>query len=299
MSKNVLVSGASGFIGTHVTKLLADHGYNVIMLSRSARGSRKNVVRWSPTEGEIDTNGLTDLNAVVHLAGESIAGRWTADKKSRIENSRVLGTKLLSETLANLSKKPEVLISASAVGIYGDRESELLDESSEPGEGFLADVAVKWEEATSPAKKAGIRVCNLRIGLVLGNDGGALEKMLLPFKFGVGGKIGDGKQYWSWIAIDDLESIIFYLIENKSIEGPINAVAPNPVTNSEFTSELGKTLNRPTLIPLPAFAAKGLLGEMAEETMLSSTKVMPKKLLDAGFEFKYTDLKKALSGILN
>ena len=298
MSKNVLITGAAGFVGTYLTEFLIDRGYDVIILSRSAKGNKGNVAYWNPERGEIDIDALQDLDAAVHLAAENIAGRWTDHKKTRIDNSRVLGTKLLSESLASLNKKPEVLISASAIGIYGNRGDEILTEASSHGQGFLADVGVKWEEATKIAKEAGIRACNVRIGLVLGKDGGALKKMLMPFKLGLGGKIGDGKQYWSWIAIDDLIEIIYYLLKNKNLEGPVNAVSPNPVTNSEFTRALGQVLNRPTLIPLPAFAARGLLGEMADETMLSSTRVIPQKLLDAGFKFKYMDLKNALSGIL-
>lgn len=298
MSKNVLITGAAGFVGTHLTELLVEQGYNLVILSRSAKNTKGNVAHWNPDSGEIDVKALENLDAVVHLAGENIAGRWTESKKAKIENSRVLGTKLLSESLASLENKPEVFICASAIGIYGDRGDEILTESSSSGDGFLADVGVKWEEATQSAQDAGIRVCNLRIGLVLGKDGGALEKMLVPFKLGLGGKIGDGKQYWSWIAIDDLVGIIYYLIQNKNIKGPVNAVSPNPATNNEFTSALGRTLNRPTIFPLPAFAARGLLGEMADETMLSSSRVMPKKLLDSGYKFKYTDLHNALSGIL-
>jgi len=298
MSKNILITGASGFVGTYLTEFLTDKGYNVIILSRSVKNTKASIAHWDPESGEIDIDALQNLGAVVHLAGESITGRWTDHKKEQIENSRVLGTKLLSESIASLNKKPEVLISASAIGIYGNRDDEILDEASSPGGGFLADVGVKWEEATSSAKDAGIRVCNLRIGLVLGQDGGALEKMLAPFKFGLGGRIGDGTQYWSWIAVDDLIQIIYYLLKNENVEGPVNAVSPNPVTNNQFTKALGRTLNRPTIFPLPAFAARGLLGEMADETMLSSTRVIPQKLLDSGFKFKYTDLNEALSGIL-
>ena len=298
MSKNILITGAAGFVGTHLTEYLVSKGYNVVILSRSAKGAKGNVFHWNPKRGEIDIEALKDLDAVVHLAGENIAGRWTDQKKAKIESSRVLGTRLLSESLAAQSKKLEVLIAASAIGIYGNRGDEVLTEASSHGHGFLADVGVKWEEATKAAKEAEIRVCNVRIGLVLGKDGGALEKMLMLFKLGLGGRIGDGKQYWSWIAIDDLIGIICSLLNNKDLEGPVNAVSPNPVTNNEFTSALGRTLNRPTIFPLPRFVARGLLGEMADETMLSSTRVIPQKLLDIGFEFKYTDLKNALSGIL-
>lgn len=298
MSKRILISGASGFVGTHLVETLSDRGDEVVFLSRSAKNTKENVIHWNPARGEIDLAESDNIDAVIHLAGENIAGRWTEDKKARIKNSRVQGTKLLSETLAGLKKKPRVLISASAIGIYGDRGNEVLTETTTPGDGFLADVGVKWEGATKAARESGIRVCNIRIGLVLGSDGGALEKMLLPFKLGLGGNIGDGSQYWSWIAIDDLVRIIVYLLGNENIEGPVNAVSTKPVTNSEFTSVLGKVLNRPTIIALPAFVARGLLGEMAQETMLASTRVIPKKLLDSGFEFKYTDLNDALSGIL-
>lgn len=298
MSKNVLISGASGFVGTHLTELLLEKGYKVIKLTRSLTGSSDDQVYWNPAKGEIELESLQDLDAVVHLAGENIVGRWTDHKKAKIENSRVLGTKLLSESLAKLNKKPKVLISASAIGYYGNRGDEILSEESTPGEGFLADVSLKWENATEAANDAGIRVINLRIGMVLGLDGGALEKMLLPFRIGIGGKIGEGKQYWSWIAIDDLIGIIYYLLRNEDLKGPVNAVAPNPVTNSEFTFALGRVLNRPTILPLPAFAARVLLGEMADETMLSSARVKPQKLLDSGYKFKYPELQQTLNSIL-
>ncbi|MEM7007565.1 MAG: TIGR01777 family oxidoreductase [Thermodesulfobacteriota bacterium] len=298
MSKTVLISGAAGFIGTHLTQLLVANGYEIKILTRSAKSSKENVINWDPDKGELDAEALEGLYAVVHLAGENIAGRWTEGKKSKIENSRVDGTTLLSETLANLQNKPKVLVAASAIGYYGSRGDELLTEDSSSGNGFLADVGVKWEQATKSAELAGIRVCNLRIGLVLGIDGGALEKILTPFKLGLGGKIGDGRQYWSWIAIQDLVEIIYFLIKNEQVLGPVNGVAPIAVTNDEFTSALGRALNRPTILPLPAFAVRGLFGEMGEETMLSSTRVVPQKLLDSGYKFKYTTLQDALSDIL-
>ena len=298
MSEKILITGASGFVGTHLTQFLLQKGYKVKVMIRSSNKTREDQIYWNPDQDEIDTNSLEGLDYVVHLAGENIAGRWTADKKARIENSRVKGTKLLSDSLAKLKNPPKVLIAASAIGIYGNRGDEILTEDSSSGSGFLADVGVKWEEATKLAEEAGIRVCNVRIGLVLGMDGGALEKMIIPFRLGLGGKIGDGRQYWSWIAIDDLISIIYSLLNNENLSGPVNAVAPNAVTNSEFTSIIGKVLKRPTIIPLPAFAAKGLLGEMADETMLSSTRVLPQKLLDSGYEFKYTQLEDALTEIL-
>ncbi len=298
MSKNVLISGAAGFIGTHLTELLVANGYSVKILTRSSRASQENVLYWSPEKGKLFIDDLEDLYAVVHLAGENIAGRWTDQKKAKIERSRVEGTRLLSESLAKLDKKPEVLIAASAIGYYGDRGNEILTEESSPGTGFLADVGVRWEDATVAAQEAGIRVCNLRIGLVLGTDGGALEKMLIPFKLGLGGRIGDGQQFWSWIAIDDLVGIIYYLLNDNDMQGPVNAVAPVAATNEEFTSALGRALNRPTIFPLPAFVARGLLGEMADQTMLSSTRVVPQKLLDSGYKFEYTDLEDTLSTLL-
>ncbi len=299
MSKNVLISGASGFVGTNLTEFLLKKGCTVKKLTRSPQGTASDQIYWNPTKGEIELEALEDLNAVVHLAGENIAGRWTDHKKANIEKSRIQGTKLLSESLAKLNKKPEILISASATGYYGDRGDEILNEDSAPGEGFLADVGIGWENATEAANKAGIRVINLRIGLVLGTGGGALEKMLLPFKIGLGGKIGDGKQYWSWIAIDDLVGIIYYLFSKGDLRGPVNAVTPNPVTNTEFTSALGRALNRPTILPLPAFVARGLLGEMADATLLSSVRVIPQKLIDTRYEFKYPKLEQALSNVLS
>ncbi len=298
MSKNVLISGAAGFIGTHLTELLVANGYRVKILTRSSRVSQENVLYWSPEKGKVALDELEDLHAVVHLAGENIAGRWTDQKRAKIERSRVEGTRLLAESLAKLDKKPEVLIAASAIGYYGDRGDEILTEHSSAGTGFLADVGVKWEHATKAAEEAGIRVCNLRIGLVLGTDGGALEKMLIPFKFGLGGQIGDGSQYWSWISIDDVVGIIYYLIQNQGMEGPVNAVAPNAVTNEEFTRALGRVLGRPTIFPVPGFVVRGLLGKMADETILASTRVVPQKLLDSGYKFKYTDLDDTLISLL-
>jgi len=298
MTKNILISGASGFVGGNLTEFLLERGCKVKKLTRSVQGSAGNLVYWNPAKGEIELEALEGLDAVVHLAGENIAGRWTEKRKTNIENSRIQGTKLLSESLAKLNKKPQVLIAASATGYYGDRGDEILSEESAPGEGFLTDVCLKWENATEVANEAGIRVFNLRIGMVLGLGGGALQKMLPPFKIGVGGKIGEGKQYWSWIAIDDLVGIIYYLLNSQDLKGPVNAVAPYPVTNSEFTFALGRVLNRPTILPLPGFVARGLLGEMADATMLSSARVIPRKLLDSGYKFKYPKLEQALNSIL-
>lgn len=294
----ILVTGSSGFIGRNLIDVLESRGDAVTRLIRSKNGAKPGSAYWNPECSDMELETLEDYDAVVHLAGESIAGRWTKEKKEKIENSRVKGTKLIAGSLAKLDNKPGVLIAASAIGIYGDRGDEILNESSSSGSGFLADVALRWEEALEPAAKAGIRVVKLRIGMVLGKDGGALGKMLLPFKIGMGGVIGSGNQYWSWISIYDLIGIILYAIQNKKLNGPINAITPKPVTNREFTKTLGKVLGRPTIFPLPAFVARGIMGEMARETMLASTRVVPEKLTAAGYTFSYPELENALTHIL-
>ncbi|MFK7819054.1 MAG: TIGR01777 family oxidoreductase, partial [Planctomycetaceae bacterium] len=242
---------------------------------------------------------LEGVDAVVHLAGESIAtGRWSDQKKHRIKHSRIAGTRTLCEALAAMERKPEVLVCASATGFYGDRGDELLTEDSAPGEGFLVDVCQGWEEATAAASNAGIRVVNIRIGVVLDKQGGALAAMLMPFKMGVGGKIGSGKQYWSWITLTDLVRAIDHCICTESLNGPVNAVSPNPSTNTEFTKAMGKALGRPTIFPLPGFMAKLVLGQMAEDLLLASARVVPNRLRESGFEFKYSDLNAALTHAL-
>jgi uncharacterized protein (TIGR01777 family) len=246
-------------------------------------------------QGEIDAAGLQQCDAVVHLAGENIGDRrWSEAQKARIRDSRVRGTTLLCETLARLDRKPSVLLSASAIGFYGDRGDYVCDESASSGRGFLPDVCVKWEAATEPALKAGMRVINLRTGIVLSPAGGALQKMLLPFKLGGGGVVGSGKQYWSWISLDDHLRIIDFCLATDSIQGPVNAVAPGAVTNREFTKTLGKVLRRPTVIPMPAFLARLALGEMANDLLLASTHVVPKRLEAANFSFRYPTLEAAL-----
>jgi hypothetical protein len=235
----------------------------------------------------------------VHLAGENIAaGRWTVEKKARIRDSRVKGTKTLCEALAQLSQPPKVLVSASAIGYYGDRGAELLWENSALGTGFLAEVCQAWEEATRPAMEKGIRVVLLRIGVVLSPAGGALAKMLLPFKLGLGGIIGSGKQYMSWIALDDVVGTIDHVLITDTLQGPVNAVAPHPVTNSEFTKTLRRVLRRPTLFPMPAFAARLAFGEMADELLLASTRVEPKRLIATEYRFRYPELEDALRHLL-
>ncbi|MDL1875218.1 TIGR01777 family protein [Cytophagia bacterium CHB2] len=254
---------------------------------------------WDPDAGKIDAAGLEGLDAVVHLAGESIAkGRWTAAKKARIVNSRVRGTKLLAETLAQLKQPPKTLISASAIGYYGDRGDTILREDSAPGSGFLAETSVAWERAAEPAAQAGIRVAHPRTGVVLSTEGGALKEILLPFRLGVGGVMGSGKQYWSWIAFDDLIGALQHALKNESLQGPFNVVAPQPVTNREFVKTLGRVLSRPTIFPAPEFALRLLLGEMAEGLLFASARIEPAKLTATGYTFRYPDLEGALRALL-
>lgn len=294
----IAVSGASGLIGSGLCERLAAAGHEVLKLVRRNTDEPRHIA-WDPEAGTMDPGPLERLDAVVHLAGEPIAaGRWNAARKARIRDSRGRGTRLLCDTLARLQAPPRALICASAIGIYGDRGDTLLDESSPPGEGFLADVCREWEAAADPARDAGIRTVHVRIGIVLSREGGALGKMLTPFRLGLGGIVGSGRQYWSWIALDDLVSAIVFAIETEELSGPVNGTAPNPVTNREFTRILGRVLRRPTIFPLPAFAARLALGEMADELLLGSQKVIPAQLQKAGFRFAYPDLQPALEHLL-
>ncbi len=290
----LIVTGSSGLVGSALLPALSESGHEVTRLVRdpSATGS---VIQWDPALENIDRAHLEGFDGVVHLAGESIAsGRWTKAKKQRIRDSRVKGTRLLAKALANLEKPPKVLVCASAVGYYGDRGDEVLDEQSPAGNSFLADVCKEWEEAAAAARDKGIRVVHLRIGIVLSRDGGALQKMLLPFKIGAGGVVGNGSQYWSWIALDDVVGAIQHALTDDSLSGPVNCVAPDPPTNREFTKALGRVLNRPTVLPVPAFGARLLLGEMGTELLLASTRVVPKKLQAAGYPFRHAGLEDAL-----
>ena len=252
-----------------------------------------------PSADSFDASALDGVDGVVHLAGENIAAaRWTEAQKQRVRESRVHSTRVLCEGLARLPSPPKVLVSASAIGFYGDRGDEILDEDSPSGDGFLARVAREWEAATEPAAAAGIRVVQLRFGVVLSPKGGALAKMLTPFKMGGGGVIGSGRQYWSWISLDDAAGAIYHALMTDSIHGPVNAVAPDSVTNREFTKTLGRVLSRPSITRVPAFAARIALGEMADELLLSSTRVRPKRLLDSGYEFRHDSLEDALRHML-
>jgi uncharacterized protein (TIGR01777 family) len=296
----ILVTGSTGLIGSALIPSLLADGHSVVRLVRRVSATPANEILWDPRLGTLNAAMLEGYDAMVHLAGESIAGaRWTPENKRRILDSRVQGTRLLVEALLSLSKPPGVLISASAIGFYGNRGAEILREESPPGKGFLPDLCRQWEEAAQPASKRGIRVVTPRIGLVLSGRGGALARMLLPFKLGVGGKIGPGNQYMSWIALDDLVGSIRHMIQDQDLSGPVNAVSPQPVTNLEFTRVLGRTLSRPTLFPLPAFAARIVLGEMADELLLASARVEPARLLAAGCQFRFPELQGALRHVLN
>lgn len=294
----VLITGSSGMVGSALIESLSSKGHEIVRLVRS-RPSADNEVLWNPETGEIDRAALEGLDAAVHLAGENIAeGRWNEEKKRRIRESRVKGTHLLSDALASLDRRPRVLVSASAIGFYGDRGADVLTERSASGEGFLAEVCREWELATRAAAQAGIRVVNYRIGLVLSRTGGALPQMLTPFKFGLGGKVGTGEQYISWVALDDVVGAIEFAIENESLSGPVNLVAPNAVTNLEFTKALGHALSRPTFLSVPAFAARLAFGEMADALLLSSARVVPERLKEAGYKFKHTEIEEALRHVL-
>jgi uncharacterized protein len=294
----ILISGASGLIGTALIKSLAPQGHEIFRLVRHAPNS-KSEVEWSPERYSIALARLEGFDAVVNLAGESVAeGRWTDDKKRRIRESRMKGTRLLGDALANLAQPPQAFICASATGFYGNRGDELLTETSAPGNDFLAEVCVEWEKATALAMEKGIRVVNTRFGIVLAVHGGALAKMLPPFRMGVGGKLGSGKQWMSWIALDDVVGGLEFALANDSLRGPVNFVAPNPVINAEFTRVLGKVLSRPTLFPVPAFALHLLFGEMADALLLSSQRVSPTRLSGSGYSFKFSDLDAALRSAL-
>lgn len=293
----VLVSGSSGLVGSALTQKLQSESHEVVRLVRGR--SNSDAIVWSPTEQAIEAERLEGFDAIVHLAGENIAsGRWTTAKKQQILDSRVQGTQLLATTLAKLERPPRVLVSASAIGFYGNRGDEPLEEDSPPGEGFLAEVCRAWEHATEGARAAGIRVVHLRFGIILSPQGGALKNMLLPFRLGAGGRIGSGQQYWSWISLPDVVGVIQHAIEKEELSGPVNAVSPQPVTNAEFTRFLGQVLHRPTIFPLPAAAAKMALGQMAQDLLLSSARVYPKVLEESGYVFQAPELRSALTQLL-
>lgn len=296
----VAVSGSTGLVGSEVVTVLSAGGHGVVRLVRRVPAPGEKAVRWDPERGEVDAAGLEGLDAVVHLAGENVgSGRWTAARKAAIRDSRVRGTRLLCEALAGLARPPVTLVCASAVGYYGDRGEEVLTEESPPGAGFLPDVSREWEAASGAASRRGIRVVTLRIGMVISPRGGALARMLPLFRAGLGGVIGGGRQYVSWVALDDLSNIILHALQRGDLRGPVNAVAPRPVTNREFTEALGKALSRPTPLPVPAFALRlAVGGEMADALLLSSARVVPKRLIDSGYTFLSPEIEAALRRLL-
>jgi uncharacterized protein len=295
----IAVTGATGLVGSALVRALAADGAEVLSVVRRPSATRVTEVPWDPTTGSLDRSALEGVDAAVHLAGENIAGgRWNSVRKRAILESRTSGTALLARTLAGLQKPPRVLVSASAIGYYGDRGDQWLTEESGPGTGFLPDVCRAWEAAAKPAAGSGIRTVVVRIGIVLSPEGGALARMLTPFRLGLGGPVGSGRQYWSWITLEDLVGILRFAVATPSVTGPVNAVAPNPVTNAEFTRSLARTLRRPSVFPLPAFAARLALGEMAEPLLLASARLRPERITGAGYRFRHPDLSEALRQIL-
>ncbi|MDQ3323350.1 MAG: TIGR01777 family oxidoreductase [Acidobacteriota bacterium] len=295
----ILISGASGLVGTNLIPTLQAKGHEVYRLVRKTPRS-SDEIQWDAAKGFDDGEQLKleNFDAVVHLAGDNVASEnWSDEKKRKIKESRTIGTEILVDALEKTSNPPKHFISASAIGFYGNRNDEICTEDSESGEGFLPEVCAEWEREAMRAESFARVVC-MRIGVVLAKDGGALEKMLTPFKFGVGGTVGSGKQWMSWIALDDIVSIINFFLDNENLRGSFNLTAPNPVTNEEFTKTLGKVLNRPTILPIPEFAIKLMFGEMGETLLLQGTRAVPKRLEEAGYKFKYTNLEDAVKHVL-
>lgn len=295
----ILVSAASGLIGSALVAEFRQRDDEVVTLVR--RTPQSSTEReWQP-EKEIPRELVSGFDAVIHLSGESVAGRWNGAKKLRIRDSRVITTENLTRALVAAEKKPAVFICASAIGYYGNRGDEVLIEESAPGEGFFPELCLEWEGATDPAREAGMRVANLRTGIVLNRNGGALKQMLLPFRLGLGGRIGNGRQWWSWIHVDDLVTAVLRILNpatGNALSGPINMTAPNPATNAEFTKVLARALHRPALLPVPAGVARLAFGELADEGLLASAGVIPQQLLASGFQFKFPELDSALADLL-
>ncbi len=295
----VIISGSHGMIGSALVRYLRAKGHDVIRLVRSRQEVGEGSVFWDPETRRVDEAGLDGSDVIVHLAGQNIGDRrWTEEYRRTIRDSREVGTRFLCETLARLANPPSLLVAASAVGYYGDRGSEVLTEESSPGDDFLANVCKEWEAAAQPAKSTGIRVIHLRLGVVLSRRGGALAKMLTSFRYGLGGVIGSGRQYWSWIALDDVLGAIEHCMGAVNLAGPVNCTAPEPVTNREFTKTLAAVLRRPTILPVPAYAVRFFMGEMGNALLLASTRVEPRRLIESGYSFRFATLESALRHIL-
>ena len=296
-ARRIVVSGATGLIGGTLLPALSRAGWAPERLTRHAPAGSD--IAWNPAKGTIDAARLEGAEAVIHLAGENIgAHRWTTERKARIRDSRISGTTLLATTLAGLDRAPRVLLSVSAIGIFGDRGDELLNESSPVGTDFLAEVGKAWEASADPARDAGIRVVHPRLGIVLSADGGALERMLLPANLGLGGQLGSGRQWWSWVHMDDVIGAMLHLLDAPQESGPVNVVAPKPVRNAEFMKRLREALHRPAPLPTPAFALRLLLGEMADALLLSSQHVSSARLVESGYRFRFSDVGAALADVL-
>lgn len=297
MISRILVTGVSGPIGAALLPSLKTRGYEITRLVRGATAG-KDQIPWDPAK-PIAPEAVSGFDAVIHLAGESIVGRWTAEKKRKIRDSRVVGTGNLAQAIARAKDKPQVFVCSSAIGFYGDRADEVLNEESAQGKGFLPDVCREWEAATQPAVDANIRTVRMRTGVVLSPIGGALGKMLTPFKMGVGGKIGNGRQWMSWIDVQDMVGAIHHILKGDLLHGPVNLVAPKPVTNSEFTQTLASVLSRPAIFPVPAFVVKLAFGEMGETVLLGSQRVEPAQLVASGYPFRFSDLRASLEAMLH
>jgi uncharacterized protein (TIGR01777 family) len=292
----IAVSGASGLIGSALVPALEAAGHDVLRLVRR-EPTTAGEVRWSPAEGTIDAGALAGVEAFVHLSGANLGQRWTEKRKREILDSRTDSTGLLAATAAALEPRPSLFVSASGIGIYGDRGDEIVTEESALGAGFEADVCRAWEAAAEPARAAGIRVVSFRQGMVLSKDGGALERMLLPFKLGVGGRVGSGRQWWTWVALDDVVAAYLFGLGSE-LSGAVNLCAPNPVTSEQFTDALGRALHRPTIFPLPGFAVRTLYGEMGDNVLLRGRRALPARLLDSGFEFSHPEIDDAMHAAL-
>ncbi len=294
----VLMSGASGLIGHRLSALLRQSGHEVARMVRRVPDAGE--VQWRPGVA-LDAEKVAGFDAVIHLAGKNVAGIWTEKFKRELHASRVVGTDTLAEAAAESYKRngqPRIFLCASATGYYGNRGDEVLTEDSAPGKGFLAETCVAWEAAAQPARDAGLRVVNVRIGVVLAKDGGALKPLLLPFKLGLGGRIGDGRQFWSWVSLDDVVGAFVFALEHEQVRGPVNAVSPQPARNAEFVKALGRVLHRPTILPLPAWVIRLVMREMGEEMLLSSARVEPAKLMADGYRFQHPELEEALHHVL-